>query len=60
MIIEYQKIINSLDNISNQLSKFRTKTWTDISDQSRQVYNTNNDIRFKITMIKPSLFDYKE
>ena len=25
MIMEYQKIINLLDNKSNQLSKFRTK-----------------------------------
>ena len=29
-IIEYQKIINLLDNTSNQPSKFRTKNWVEI------------------------------
>ena len=46
----YQKIINLPDNTSNQLSKFRTKNWIEINDQSRGVYNTNSDIRFKSTM----------
>ena len=27
--MEYQKIINVLDNILNQFSKFRTKNWTE-------------------------------
>ena len=31
--MEYQKIINLLDNTSNQLSKLRTKDWTEINDQ---------------------------
>ena len=35
--MEYQKLINLLDNASNQLSKFRTKKWTEINDQSRAV-----------------------
>ena len=33
--MEYQKIINLLDNTSNQPSKFRTKNWVEISDESR-------------------------
>ena len=49
-----------LDNISNQLSKFRTKNWIEINDQSRGVYNTNSDIRFKTTMLKSSLCDYSD
>ena len=52
MIMKYQKIINLIDNTSNQMSKFRTKSWTEINDQSRGVYNTNSDIRFKTTMLK--------
>ena len=56
--MEYQKIINLLDNTSNQLSKFRTKNWIEINDQSREVYNSSSDIRFKITMLKSSLCDY--
>ena len=49
-----------LDNISNQLSKFRTKNWIEINDQSRGVYNTISDIRFKTTMLKSSLCDYSD
>ena len=61
--MEYQKIINLLDNTPNQLSIFRTKNWIEINDQSRQsrgVYNTNSDIRFKTTMLKSSLCDYSD
>ena len=49
--MEYQKIINLLDNTPYQLSKFRTKNWIEINDQSRRVYNTNSDIRFKTTSL---------
>ena len=58
--MEYQKMINLLDNTSNQLSKFRTKNWIEINDQSRGVYNTNSDIRFKTTMLKSSLYYYSD
>ena len=34
---EYQKIIDVLDNKSNQLSKFRTKIWVEINDDSRGI-----------------------
>ena len=53
-------MINLLDNTSNQLSKFRTKNWIEINDQSRGVYNTNSDIRFKTTMLKSSLYYYSD
>ena len=56
--MEYQKIINFLDNTPNQLSKFRTKNWIEINDQSRGVYNTISDIRFKATMLKSNLCVY--
>ena len=32
--MECQKIINLLDNLPNQLSKFRTKKWVEINDDS--------------------------
>ena len=32
IIIEYQKIINPIDNIPSQPSKFRTENWTEIND----------------------------
>ena len=53
--MEYQILINFLDNTSEQLPKFRTKSWIEINYQFRGVYNINSDIRFKTTMLKPSL-----
>ena len=34
--MEYQKIINLLENSSNHLSKFRTKNWIEINHQSKE------------------------
>ena len=53
--MEYQILTNFLDNTSEQLPKFRTKSWIEINYQSRGVYNINSDIRFKTAMLKPSL-----
>ena len=46
-----------LGNTSDQLSKFRTKNWIKINDQSVGVYNNN---RFKPTMLKSSLCNYSD
>ena len=32
--MEYRKMINLLDNTSNQTFKFRTKNWVEINDKS--------------------------
>ena len=59
--MEYQKIANLLDdNKSNQPSKFRTKNWVKINDESRGTYNVNSQIKFKTTMLKSSLCDYSD
>ena len=58
--MKYKKIINLLDNTSNQLSKFKIKNVIEINDQSRGDYNTNSEIRFKATMLKSSLCDYSD
>ena len=31
--MQYQKIVNLLDNVSNQPSKFRTRNWFEINDE---------------------------
>ena len=57
--MEYQKIANLIDdNTLNQPSKFRTRNWVEINDESRGVYNVNSQIKFKTTMLKSSLCDY--
>ena len=53
--MEYQKITNLLDNTSNQPSKFRTKNWVEIKDESRGTCDSNIQIKFKTTMLKSSL-----
>ena len=40
--MEYQKIINLLDNTPNQPTKFRTKNWVETNDNVRWTYNTNS------------------
>ena len=40
--MEYQKITNLLDNTPNQPTKFKTKNWIKINDESRGTYNTNS------------------
>ena len=59
--MEYQKIANLIDNNTlNQPSKFRTRNWIEINDESRGVYNFNSQIKFKTTMLKSSLCDYSD
>ena len=58
--MEYQKIANLIDDISNQPSKFRTKNWVEINDESRGTYSVNSQIKFETTMLKSSLCDYSD
>ena len=59
--MEYQKIAKLIDdNTLNQPSKFRTRNWIEINDESRGAYNVNSQIKFKTTMLKSSLCDYSD
>ena len=57
--MEYRKIPNLLDKELNQPSKFRTRNWVEINDESRGTYTSNN-IRFKTTRLRSSLCDYAD
>ena len=57
--MEYQKIANLLNDESDQPSKFRTRNWVQINDESRGTY-TGNDIKFKTTMLRSNLCDYAD
>ena len=46
-----------LDNTLNQPSKFRTKHWVEINDESRGAYDTNSQIKCKTITLKSSLCD---
>ena len=49
-----------LDNALNQPSKFRTKNWVEITDESRGTYAVNKQIKFKTSMLRSSLCDYSD
>ena len=48
-----------LDSASNKPSKFKTRNWVEINDESRGTY-TSNDIKFKTTMLRSNLCDYAD
>ena len=59
--MEYQKKANLLDvDKLNQPSKFGTRNWIEVNDESRGTYNVNSHIKFKTTMLKSSLCDYSD
>ena len=55
--MEYQKLLSFLDNTTNQLFKFSSKKWVEISYDARGAYNTNIPNEFKIAMSESSLCD---
>ena len=58
--MEYQKIMNLLDDQTTQPSKFRTKIWVEIDDQSNGVFGTNSQIKFKTMILTSSLCGYSD
>ena len=48
------------DASSNQPSKFKTKNWVELNDESRGTYNVNSQIKLKTTMLKSSVCDYSD
>ena len=58
--MEYQIIINLLDNRPNQPTKFRPKSWVEKNDVSRGTYDTDSQIKFKTMMLKLRLCDYSD
>ena len=55
--MEYQKIINLLENTPYQPSKFRTKNWVEVNDKSCGTYNVNSQNKFRNSMLRSSLCD---
>ena len=49
-----------LNDASNKISKFRTKNWVEINDESKGTYHVGSEIKFKTTMLKSSLCDYSD
>ena len=47
-------------NIPNQPSKFRIKSWVEMTDDARGRYNTNYQIRFRTSMARSVICDYSD
>ena len=58
--MEYQKIINLLDNTQNEPSKFRTRKWVDINDEWRGRYEASNQTEFETSMIRSNFCEYSD
>ena len=59
--METQKIINLLNDSSNEESKFATKKWYVIDSQTAKgKYKQDNTIKFETEPIKSSLCDYSD
>ena len=48
-----------MDDITNQPSKFRTRYWVEIKDESWNNYE-NDNLTFKALVIKSNLCDYSD
>ena len=58
--MEHQKLTNSLDDTTNQPSEFRARNWVEINDESQEIYNASNQIKFNTSMVKSNLCDYSD
>ena len=58
--MEYQKIINLLENALNQPSKFKIINWVEINDVSNGVCNTGSPVKLRTLMLRSSLCDYSD
>ena len=55
--MEYQKILNLVDNTPYQPSRFKTENWAEINYDSCGMYNNNYQVKVKTSMLKSSLCD---
>ena len=58
--METQKIINLLNASDNENSKFATKKWYIIDNESKGNYSHHNPIKFLTKSIESSLCDYSD
>ena len=60
--MEFKKIVNFLDTTfdDKDLSRFVTKKWIEVYDQSEGNYNVNKEIRIKTSMLRSDLCDFSD
>ena len=58
--MKYQKVLDLLNDTTNQPSKIWTSNWLETNAESRGTYNVSNKIKFKTSMIRSNLCDYSD
>ena len=60
--MQFQKTVNFLDITSDNkdLTKFVTKKWIEVYDQSEGNYNVNKEIRIKTSILRSDLCNYSD
>ena len=58
--METQKIVNLLNGSDNESSKFATKKWYIIDNESKGNYSHENPIEFLTSSLESSLCDYSD
>ena len=59
--MEFQKIVNFLDITHNKdFSKFFTKKWIEVYDQSEGNYDGNKEVTIKASMLRSDLCDFSD
>ena len=58
--METQKIINLLNVSDNENSKFATKKWYIVDNESKGNYSHKNPIKFLTSLLESSLCDYSD
>ena len=56
--MKYQKIAKLVDDTSNQPSKFRTRNWVEINDESRRAYTLCQQIFALVKFSKSDKEDF--
>ena len=60
--MEFEKIVNFLDTTldDKDLSRFVTKKWIEVYDQSGRDYRVNKEIGIKTLMLRSDLCDFSD
>ena len=58
--METQKIVNLLNGSNNENSKFATKKWYVIDNESKGDYSHENPIKFLTRLLESNLCDYSD
>ena len=58
--METQKIVNLLDDSDNENTKFATKKWYVIDNESKGNYSHEKSIKFLTSSLESSLYDYSD